>query len=79
MARVLVTYYSRGGNTARMAEAVAKGAREVSGTEVEARPIAEVTPDDLLGYDGIVMGSPVYFGTIAAELKAPPTLPVSFP
>jgi NAD(P)H dehydrogenase (quinone) len=29
-----------------------------------------VTPDDLLDYHGIIMGSPVYYGTMAAPLKA---------
>ena len=69
MARVLVTYYSRSGNTKQMAEIVAEAAGGVEGVEVDLRPCEEVTPDDLLDYDGIVMGSPVYYGTMAAELK----------
>ena len=69
MAKVLIAYYSRSGNTEKMAEAVATGARQVSGVEVDLRPVAEVTPDDLLAADGIIMGSPVYFGSMAAELK----------
>jgi NAD(P)H dehydrogenase (quinone) len=69
MAKVLVVYYSRSGNTEKMAQAVAAGAKEVSGVEVEARPVGSVTPDDLLAADGIIMGSPVYFGSMAAELK----------
>lgn len=69
MAKVLVVYYSRSGNTQKMAQVVAEGAREVAGAEAEVRPAAEVTPDDLLRYDGIIMGSPVYFGGMAAELK----------
>lgn len=67
MASVLITFYSRSGNTGKMAEAV--GARQVSGVEVELRPVAEVGPDDLLKPEGIIMGSPVYYGTMAAELK----------
>ncbi|UCC68899.1 MAG: NAD(P)H-dependent oxidoreductase, partial [Armatimonadota bacterium] len=70
MAKVLITYYSRSGNTEKMAQAVAAGAKEVSGMEVETRPVGEVSPDDLLAADGIIMGSPVYFGTMAAELKS---------
>ncbi|MBN1460136.1 MAG: NAD(P)H-dependent oxidoreductase [Armatimonadetes bacterium] len=69
MARVLVTYYSRSGNTAKMAEEIVAGLREVEGVTVELRPLAEVTPDDLLEFDGIAMGSPVYYGSMAAELK----------
>lgn len=70
MAKVLIVYFSRSGNTEKMAQAVAAGAKRVSGVEVEARPVGEVTPDDLLAADGIIMGSPVYFGTMAAELKS---------
>lgn len=70
MARILVTYYSKTGHTAAMAECIAAAAREVEGASVELRPVADVTPDDLLEFDGIVMGSPVYYGTMAAPLKA---------
>jgi NAD(P)H dehydrogenase (quinone) len=70
MASLLVTYYSRSGNTQKMAEEIAAAAREVEGVAVEIRPVAEVTPDDLLSYDAILAGSPVYYGTMAAELKS---------
>jgi len=69
MAGVLIVYYSRSGNTKQMAEHVAAGAREVEGAEVDLRPVEEVTPDDLLTPDAVIMGSPVYYGTMAAELK----------
>ena len=69
MAKVLITYFSRSGNTEKMAEAVAAGARRVAGVEVDLRPVEEVSVDDLPKCDGIVMGSPVYYGTMAAELK----------
>ena len=70
MAKVLIVYYSRSGNTEKMAGEVANGAKAVSGVEVDLRPVGEVTPDDLLAADGIIMGSPVYYGTMAAELKS---------
>jgi NAD(P)H dehydrogenase (quinone) len=70
MARVLVIYYSRSGNTEKMAEAVAAGAKQVSGVEVALHRVAEVKTDDLLSADGIIMGSPVYYGGMAAELKS---------
>jgi NAD(P)H dehydrogenase (quinone) len=69
MPSVLVTYYSRSGNTKRMAEFVVQGIKEAGGVSVDLIPVANVTPDDLLNYEGIVMGSPVYYGTMAAELK----------
>jgi NAD(P)H dehydrogenase (quinone) len=69
MASILITYYSRSGNTAQMAEQVAEGARQIAGVQVDVKPCGEVSPDDLLQHNGIIMGSPVYYGTMAAELK----------
>jgi len=66
---MLIVYYSRTGNTEKMADIVAEGVREEGGVEVDVRKVAEVTPEDLLEYDAIVMGSPVYYGTMAAEIK----------
>ena len=66
---VLVLYYSKGGNTRKLAEAVAEGAGQVEGMEVLLRSTAEVTKDDFVDADGLILGSPVYFGTMAAQLK----------
>ena len=66
--RVLVTYYSRSGNTKQMAELVADGAREAGG-EVTIRQVTDVAPKDLLDYDAIAIGSPTYYGSMAAEIK----------
>ena len=69
MAKLLITYYSRTGNTQKMAEIIAEAARAVSGVEVTLKPVSEVAPDDLLQFHGILIGSPVYYGTMAAEVK----------
>jgi NAD(P)H dehydrogenase (quinone) len=69
MAKMLICYYTRTKHTEHMAEAVAEGAKSVSPVQVDLRPIAKVKPSDLLGYDAIVMGSPTYYGSMAAELK----------
>ena len=66
---VLVTWYSKGGTTATMAKAVEEGARSVADTKVIARPIEMVTADDLLKADAIIVGSPVYNGGMAGEVK----------
>jgi NAD(P)H dehydrogenase (quinone) len=68
MSRVIVLYYSRTGNTEKMARAVAEGAREL-GAEVEVAPVDGFKVDRLKEFDGIVVGSPVYYGTMAAEVK----------
>jgi len=68
MAKALVVYYSRSGNTAQMAEYIVEGLQK-GGLEVVSKPVAETDPQELLQYDAIVMGSPTYYGTMAAELK----------
>jgi len=70
MAKVLVAYYSRGGNTAKMAEFVAQGARLVKGAQVALKEVPEVDPKGLAAYDAIICGSPTYYGQMAAEVKA---------
>jgi len=69
MPNLLVTYYTRTGNTEKMAEEVAAGAREMPGLQVDLRPVAEVPVDNLIHFDAIAIGSPVYYGTMAAEVK----------
>ncbi|HJJ42878.1 MAG TPA: NAD(P)H-dependent oxidoreductase [Methanocorpusculum sp.] len=69
MASILVTCYSRTGKTKILAESIGKGAKEVEGIDVDVLSFNRVSATDLVRYDGIILGSPVYFGGIAAELK----------
>jgi len=68
MAKILVTYYSRTGNTEELAKAVAEGVKDAGGN-VTLKRVNEVNVEELPTYDGIVIGSPVYFGGMAAEVK----------
>jgi len=70
MAEILVVYYSRAGSTAKMAEHVAAGAREVAGAQVVLKPVDQVDPKSLADYAAILCGSPTYYGQMAAEVKA---------
>lgn len=67
--KVLVLYHSKTGNTKKLAEEIAKGVSEVDGVECELKSTSEVKKEDFVSSDGIIAGSPVYFGTMAAELK----------
>ena len=67
--QVLVLYFSKGGNTRKLAEAIAKGVEEVAGVSAVLKKTDEVTDKDFIGSEGIIAGSPVYFGVMAAELK----------
>lgn len=69
MPKALVIYTSRTGHTAKMAAAIAEGIgqTQVSVTLVD---VAKANVDDLAEADAIVMGSPCYYGSMAAQLKA---------
>ena len=69
MVQVLVTYFSSTGNTKVMAEAVAEGVRTVDGVECVLKTVPKTTNDDWLAADGIIVGSPTYFGQMAARVK----------
>ena len=53
-----------------MAFAVAKGAEMAGDLEVTVKRAEETKNSDLLAADGIIMGSPTYFGQMSAKLKA---------
>ncbi|MCP4668517.1 MAG: flavodoxin family protein [Deltaproteobacteria bacterium] len=67
--QVLILYFSKGGNTRKLAEAIAKGVESVEGVSALLRKTDAVTKDDFLASHGVIAGSPVYFGVMAAELK----------
>ena len=67
--QILVLYFSKSGNTKKLAKAIAKGVDAVPGATAVLKNTQEVTKEDFTASDGIIAGSPVYFGTMAAELK----------
>lgn len=67
--QILILYFSKGGNTRKLAEAIAKGVEEVEGATAVLKKTDQVTKDDFVASDGVIAGSPVYFGVMAAELK----------
>jgi flavorubredoxin len=67
MSRVLVLYYSRTGNTGKMAGAVAEGAGSVQGVGVELS--FHVEAEALSNYDAIIVGTPTYHHDMTLDLK----------
>ena len=67
--QVLVIYFSRSGNTKKLAEDIAAGVKQIDGVSCAVKSASEITREDFLDADGIIAGSPVYFGTMAAEMK----------
>jgi NAD(P)H dehydrogenase (quinone) len=86
MPDILVLYYSRHGSTAELARQVARGVDGVDGCRARLRTVpalaqsgalaapqdgpAYATHDDLRECAGMVIGSPVRFGNMAAPLMA---------
>ena len=66
--KILVSYYSRTGNTKKMAEAIVKGVKN-QGVACDLKEVTTVTVDELPNYDALIFGSPTYYGLMAAEMK----------
>jgi len=69
--RLLVVSHTPSENTARLTRAVTKGANhpDISALEVRHRGPLETGPDDVLGCDGIVLGTTENFGYMSGALK----------
>ena len=68
MAKALVIYYSRSGNTQLMAETITEAMIEAN-LPTDCKKVDDVSPDELLEYDAIVIGSPTYYGEMAGQIK----------
>jgi len=66
---ILVMYFSKGGNTRKLAKAIGRGVETVPGVTARLMTTEDVTRADFSGAAGIIAGSPVYFGLMAGELK----------
>jgi NAD(P)H dehydrogenase (quinone) len=81
MANISIVYYSGSGHTAKLAEAVDKGAASIPGVKTKLIPISDkdivngrYKNDSVInaldGCDAIIFGSPTYMGGPAAQFKA---------
>ena len=67
MFKILVLYYSRSGNTEKMANAVAEGARNTGTSYVELS--FHVRAEDLTQFDAIILGAPTYHHDMPIDMK----------
>jgi flavodoxin I len=67
MPKILILYYSRTGNTEKMANAVAEGAR--AGNNVEVDIEYHVDPEDLAKYDALIVGTSTYYHDMPMDMK----------
>ncbi|ACH40599.1 MULTISPECIES: flavodoxin family protein [Citrifermentans] len=68
MKKALVTYYSQSGNTRKMAQLIADHLQS-RGVQADLIAVQDVDIDTLPSYDGFLVGSPNYFGTMAWPVK----------
>ncbi len=68
MAKVLIGYFSKGGHTKSMAENIGKSIQN-HGNQPEVKSVTDIEVNSLLEYDAIILGSSVYYGSMAAEVK----------
>jgi len=66
---LLIVYHTGGVKTAKMAEAVERGARTEEGVRVVVKRCAEAGPEDVLGADGLILGTPENFGYMSGMMK----------
>lgn len=69
MKTLLIVYHTAGVKNARMAEAVARGAKSEDGVRVVMKRCAEARPEDVLGADGLILGTPENFGYMSGMMK----------
>ena len=67
MPKVIVLYYSRTGNTEKMAKAIAEGAKKVQ--DVEVKLTYHATPEELADADAIIIGIPTYHHDMTNDMK----------
>lgn len=79
--QLIVLYYSRHGSTRAIARQIARGIESVAGCEALLRTVDDIeanekpasdpsiTIEELRSCNGLAMGSPVWFGNMAAPLK----------
>lgn len=72
MTKLAIIYHSGHGHTEHIARHVLEGARQVDAVEahlIKAEDMA-TRPNDLVDFDGIVLGSPTYLGGVSGTFKS---------
>lgn len=70
MLGILVCYYSKTGTTEKMAEVITEGIEESEvDIDVDLKEVEDVDVESLIDYNGIILGSPTYYGLPAGPIK----------
>ncbi len=69
MAKVIVVYESRYGNTRRVAEEIIAGIKETKGIEAVLHEVKSVNMDNVINSDAILIGSPNHWGKATGSIR----------
>ena len=72
MTKLAIIYHSAHGHTEHIARRVLEGAQQVDGVEVQLIKAEDIgtRPDDLVDFDGFILGSPTYLGGVSGQFKS---------
>ena len=68
MKKLIIAYYSRTGNTKKVAESISEGAKNVSDVNVVLQNIESINPKEAVEADGFALGSPSYFSIMSGPM-----------
>jgi NAD(P)H dehydrogenase (quinone) len=68
MKKLIIAYYSRTGNTKKIAESISEGAKTVNGVNVVLQNVESIDPKEAVEADGFVLGSPSYFSIMSGPM-----------
>jgi NAD(P)H dehydrogenase (quinone) len=66
--KAVIIYYSRGGTTKKMAEIIHREIKN-RGVAADIFSVDDIAPQKLLDYDGIIVGSPTYYGNCSFQIR----------
>lgn len=69
MSQILIIYASDYGNTEKMAQAASEGVQSVEGGTSVVKNAEEVSGDDFINADGVIIGTPVHMGSMDWRIK----------
>ena len=72
MKSLAIVYHSAHGHTEHIAHHIAAGTRRIAGTQVQILKADELipSPERLLDFDGLILGSPTYLGGVSGPFKS---------
>ena len=68
MQKLLIAYYSKTGNTKKIAESIYEGAKNINRVNVEPKNVESIDPKEAVEADGFAFGSPTYFSLMSGPM-----------